>query len=277
MAMLENLIQMMSQMLTMSGGSGQVLPGGSGAAALPQGSRQEGQAPALGGGSGPVPSTGEVAAPTGAAQMTSAGGASPVKIGPGTRVLEIGDSHTVGAFGKELDAKLRSTGAQVSTYASAGATASTFVNGKSTKYGYWQKETGGQERTVGYGQSAQTPRLDDLIAKEKPQVIVVNLGANFRGGHPKSEVDQLGQVAQKHGIPIVWVGPPKTAKDSADPSSLVKFDREMASAVAPYGKYISSNRHTPKYSGGDGIHYSGSQGTQLSKQWANGVFTDILG
>ena len=295
MMLLQQMISMFSRMMAgfVSGGQQGMYDNGHGGGSFAQGSGQalpaNGFAPAGGmpvhggGGSSQGVEPSHVGAPQGptpvgsAAPSSSTGGASPVKIGPGTKVLQIGDSHSVGAFGKELDAKLRGTGAQVATYASAGATASTFVQGKSTKYGYWEKHADGSQRTVGYGQSAQTPRLDNLIAKERPGVIVVNLGANFRGSNPKGQVAELGQVAKKYGIPIVWVGPPKTAKDNSNPGSLAKFDQEMAAAVAPYGTYVSSAKHTPRYSGGDGIHYGGSQGTQLAKNWAGGVFREIVG
>lgn len=280
MALLEQMIQMMSAMIAMASGG---YPGG---AAAPYAGGQTGSpmmsgynggspgsiVPASGGGGG-----GGAASPVAAAESSAPAstGSFSGSIGPGTKVLEIGDSHSVGTFGKELDAKLRGTGAQVSTYASAGATASTFTQGKSTKYGYWEKKADGSERTIGYGSNAQTPRLDDLISKEKPSVILVNLGANFRQGDPKSQVDEIGRVAQKHGIPIIWVGPPKTAKDSSNPGSLQQFDQKMAAAVAPYGKYISSAGHTPKYSGGDGIHYGGSEGNQIARQWADGIFREV--
>ena len=281
MALLEQMIQMMSAMMQMASG-GQV----GGAAAMPYagqaGSPMSGYnagspgsiVPASGGGGGGGTSA---ASPVAAAESSSPASTGNFNgsIGPGTKVLEIGDSHSGGTFGKELDAKLRGTGAQVSTYASAGATASTFTQGKSTKYGYWEKKADGSERTVGYGTNAQTPRLDDLISKEKPSVILVNLGANFRQGDPKSQVDEIGRVAQKHGIPIIWVGPPKTSKDNSNPGSLQQFDQKMAAAVAPYGKYISSAGHTPKYSGGDGIHYGGSEGNQIARQWADGIFREV--
>lgn len=283
-SVLQGIIDVLGQMIaSMQGGQGsqflnpgfgQFQNGNGGGAVVPAGGSFTPSAPSGGGGPIDASSVSPSSAPPAPANTNAA---SPVNIGPGTRVLEIGDSHSVGTFGKELDAKLRGTGAQVSTYASAGATASTFVQGKSTNYGYWEKGADGQERSVNYGKSAQTPRLENLIAKDKPQVILVNLGANFRGGNPKSQVDQIGQIAKKHGIPIVWVGPPKTAKDNSNPGSLAKFDQEMAAAVAPYGTYVSSNRHTPKYSGGDGLHYSGSQGNQIAKQWASGVFGDITG
>ena len=67
----------------------------------------------------------------------------------------------------------------------------------------------------------------------------------------------------------------KTAKDGSNPGSLQQFDQKMAAAVAPYGKYISSAGHTPKYSGGDGIHYGGSEGNQIARQWADGIFREV--
>lgn len=275
MALFEQLLQMMTTFMgqAMANGSQAAMPYSGGASSAGFNGGSAGRLTPVSGGGGSAPTS--PAAPVSSGAATGGAGNFSGSIGPGTKVLEIGDSHSVGTFGKELDAKLRGTGAQVSTYASAGATASTFTQGKSTKYGYWEKRADGSEKSVGYGQSAQTPKLDDLIAREKPSVILVNLGANFRQGDPKSQVDEIGRVAQKHGIPIVWVGPPKTAQDNSNPSSLQQFDQKMAAAVAPYGKYISSAAHTPKYSGGDGIHYGGSEGNQIARQWASGVFQEL--
>jgi hypothetical protein len=221
------------------------------------------------------------ASPVSQAAPTQPGqGASPVNIGPGTKVLEIGDSHTVGVFGDELDNKLRGTGAQVATYASAGASADWFVKGTATKYGYSERHADGSKSTTPYGQSHATPKLEQLIAKEKPQVIVVNLGANFRGAGPagiKQQVSSLGEIAKKHNIPIVWVGPPKSQKDNANSGSLQKFDQDMAAAVAPYGSYVASTPFVPKYVGSDGLHFGGAEGTKIAKGWANGVFQAITG
>ena len=279
MALMSSMMSMMMQLFQQFGlgglgGQGGMLPAqagfgggssaGGGVSDFLGGGGGGGGTPAVGGG-GEAPAAG------------GASGASPVNIGPGTRVLEIGDSHTVGTFGQDLDAKLRGTGAQVSTYASAGANPSDFVNGTGHKYGYWEKHADGSEKKVGYGTNAAPPNLETLIAREKPQVILVNLGANFRGGNPKAEVDKIGQIAKKHGIPLVWVGPPKTAQDNNNPGSLQAFDQKMAEAVAPYGKYIASSGFTAKYAGGDGIHYGGSEGTNIARQWANGVFNAITG
>lgn len=185
----------------------------------------------------------------------------------GSKVLVIGDSHTAGAFGDELDRLLRAKGAQVHSVGSSGATADNFISGKGTTVGYADRKVNGQtQKTAAHA----TPKLEELIQEDKPDTILVNLGANFRGAGPsaiKKQVDEIGQIAKKHGIKITWVGPPTTRQDESNRSSLQKFDQDMKAAVAPYGTYVSSAPFTPKYSGGDGVHYSG----EAAKQWAAGV------
>jgi hypothetical protein len=185
----------------------------------------------------------------------------------GSKVLVIGDSHTAGAFGDELDRLLRAKGAQVHTVGSSGATADNFISGKGTTVGFADHKVNGQtQKTAAH----PTPKLEDLINEDKPDTILVNLGANFRGAGPsgiKKQVDEIGQIAKKHGIKITWVGPPTTRQDEGNRSSLQKFDEDMKAAVAPYGTYVSSAPFTPKYSGGDGVHYSG----EAAKQWAAGL------
>jgi hypothetical protein len=197
----------------------------------------------------------------------------PGQIGPGNRVLVIGDSHTAGLYGDELDRQLRARGAQVHTVGSSGASASNFINGRGTTVGYADHGMDGRtQRTASHA----TPRLEELINQDKPDVIVVNLGANFRGASQsgiQSQVRSLGEVARRHNIPIKWVGPPKPARP--DLAAVQRFDQQMAEAVAPYGEYISSVPYTPEYAGSDGRHYSGTRGRQLAQQWAQGIASNL--
>jgi len=216
---------------------------------------------------GGVASSGATATDNQTSQPPPSGG----KIGSGNKVLVIGDSHTAGTYGDELDRLLRAKGAQVHTVGSSGASADNYISGKGTTVGYADHKVNGQtEKTASHA----TPKLEDLIAQDKPDVIVVNLGANFRGAGPggvKAQVSKLGEIAKKHNIRMVWVGPPRTRDDMANPSSLQKFDQDMQAAVKPYGDYISSAPFTPEYAGSDGVHYGGSKGTELAKKWAAGV------
>ncbi|MBS2034133.1 hypothetical protein JST97_04050 [bacterium] len=198
------------------------------------------------------------------AQQPAPGGGS---VKSGSKVLVIGDSHTAGAFGDELDRLLRAKGAQVHTVGSSGATADNYISGKGTTVGYADHKANGQtEKTSSHA----TPKLEDLINEDKPDTIIVNLGANFRGAGPsgiKKQVDEIGEIAKRHNIKITWVGPPTTRQDEGNPGSLDKFDQDMKAAVAPYGNYVSSRPFTPHYNGPDGIHYSGAE----AKKWAAGV------
>jgi len=229
---------------------------------------------------GPVAAPTPPAPPAAAAPITgnpSTGGQTPQAghIGPGNRVLVIGDSHTAGLYGDELDRQLRARGAQVHTVGSSGASASNFINGRGTTVGYADHGMDGRTQKTA---SHATPKLEDLINQDKPDVIVVNLGANFRGASPagiESQVKSLGEVAKRHGIPIKWVGPPKPAPARLDMEAVQRFDQQLAAAVAPYGEYISSVPYTPEYSGGDGLHYSGARGKQLAQNWAQGIASNL--
>ena len=254
------MLQMLQVMLM-----GLMLNGGAGAASLADQMAQSGGGQAA----GQVAPSGSTSGGSDVAQQNSApaGG----KIGNGSKVLVIGDSHTAGTYGDGLDRLLRAKGAQVHTVGSSGASADNFISGKGTTVGYADHKVNGQtEKTASHA----TPKLEELIAQDKPDTIVVNLGANFRGAGPagvKAQVSKLGEIAKRHNIKIVWVGPPTTREDMSNPGSLKKFDQDMAAAVQPFGQYISSAPFTPEYSGTDGVHYGGAKGTELAKKWAAGV------
>ncbi|MBX3171399.1 MAG: hypothetical protein KF760_28585 [Candidatus Eremiobacteraeota bacterium] len=221
------------------------------------------------------PAAGPSLAPTPVAAASPAGSPRPGRIGPGNRVLVIGDSHTAGHYGDELDKQLRARGARVHTIGSSGASASNFINGRGTTVGYADHGMDGKTRKTA---SHATPKLEELIQQDKPDVIVVNLGANFRGASPagiQSQVQSLGEVAKRHNIPIKWVGPPKPAPARLNMEAVQRFDQQMAAAVAPYGEYLSSLPYTPEYAGGDGLHYGGTRGKQLAQQWAQGIASNL--
>ncbi|GMU57184.1 MAG: hypothetical protein AMXMBFR33_63300 [Candidatus Xenobia bacterium] len=260
MAMQQLNMSLLGLLTVLMGGPAMGSPGA--AAASPGGSGAQ---------SGPVNS----AAPTGDSPPTSTGGST--SIGSGTKVLMIGDSHTVGTFGTELDRQLRSTGAQVETYGASGSSATQWANGGTTSSGFVARHANGSVEQPQWNSRQSIPRLEDLIARNKPDVIIVNLGANFRSGDPSAQVKSLGEIAKRHNIKLIWVGPPKTRQDSSNSAGIEAFDQKMAAAMAPYGTYIASDPFTPSYSGGDGVHYSGAQGNETARSWARGVFGQITG
>lgn len=221
------------------------------------------------------PSAGPVSSLSSASPATSLPSPGPTSLKPGARVLQIGDSHTVGSFGEELDGLLRGAGAQVSTYAASGSSATTWAQGGTTSSGWIERRADGSVVQPPWNSRQPVPPLESLIAREKPEVLLVNLGANFRGaseGELKRQVQSLGEIARKHGVELVWVGPPPTREDGSNPSSLKSFDQRMSALVGPYGQYVPSQGLVGGYSGSDGIHYSGSEGTARARQWARAAF-----
>lgn len=201
-----------------------------------------GIAPTGGGGATPAAPAGATEAPAG-----GAGDGANVRIGPGTKVLEIGDSHTVGVFGQELEKLLEGGGADVERHAAVGTSAGHWVNG-------------------GHGAKP----LQDLLARSKPDVVIINLGANSRGG-VGSDVKRLAQIAKNSGAQVIWVGPPRTRQDMANPAALQQFDAQMRAQLQGLGTYISSAPYT-SYDGPDGIHYNAG----AARKWAQGVFGALV-
>lgn len=195
-------------------------------------------------------------------------------IGAGSKVLMIGDSHSVGTFGTELDKQLRSAGAQVQTYAASGSSANSWLNGGTTRSGFVAR--GSVSEQPPWNQPHNIPKLADLIAQHKPDVVIVNLGANFRSD--PSQARRLAEVCKRAGTRVIWVGPPKTREDSSDGGArLRQFDESMKQALSGVGEYISSAEFTPQYAGGDGLHYNGAEGNRIATSWAGGIAKALTG
>jgi hypothetical protein len=122
-------------------------------------------------------------------------------INENSRVLHIGDSHTVGIYGHKMDELMRSTGAKVFTLASSGSSPSSWINGFVTHSGFYYHDETGNDKTPSdwvkmtpaiaeklknnkikdWQVPVKTPDLKDMINKFHPNVIVFSLGANLAG------------------------------------------------------------------------------------------------
>jgi lysophospholipase L1-like esterase len=211
------------------------------------------------------------------AQSFGPGGASG-GIGPGNNVLVIGDSHTTGGYGEELDRQLRGTGAQVETFSSGGSTPDWWLDGTPTTAGSVSIGPDGREVRSGAGQAHATPRIQDLIAKYHPDTIVINMGQNLRGKSPaevQRQVQELEQAAKAGGARIVWVGSPPTANDAADGGQQYHAYNSFLRNIATAGgaRFIDSSQLVSRYQGSDGIHYDPAAGAA----WADRVFQVLQG
>jgi peptidoglycan hydrolase-like protein with peptidoglycan-binding domain len=232
------------------------------------------------GGAGGASGAGGPSGPSGAGGASGAAGGQLLDrpIGPGTKVLMIGDSHTAGAFGTEFDRLLRSTGASVETYASSGSSPSWWMNGTTTRSGFVARHADGRVEQPHWQDPHATPKLADLIREQRPDVLVVNLGANMRGLSPegvRQQVRMLAEVAKENGTKLVWTGPPDRPQDVQNSAEIDRFNAILRDAVAPYGGFVGGSQYTSEYAGGDGLHYGGAKGTRIAREWANGVFGEI--
>jgi hypothetical protein len=205
-------------------------------------------------------------------------------------ILQVGDSHTVLTFGRELNRHLQSTGAQVTTVASSGSSAASWSLGnyiaKTTGIPTFLKIFPGQPPEVTpAGTVHATPTLASLVERVKPDLVVIALGANMRwmtAPAVQADVTRLARTAVASGARLVWVGPPPQKKDFADASARAAYDVFsvlVGQAVSPFGTYIPSGPFVPAYAGTDGIHFTGEEGEAISRAWARGVFDamDLLG
>jgi hypothetical protein len=191
----------------------------------------------------------------------------------GKKVLMIGDSHTEGQFGSRFDALLRASGAQTHSVAQSNSSPDWWVSGRSGHWGGIDRSAAGAAKPW---ETGATPTLSSLMqGKDKPDVLVVAMGANFRGRDTKSiqsEVNALADQAQKAGVKLVWVGPPNKREDIGHPQAIDKFNQQMTQAIGNKGTYIPSSQFTPVYAGGDGEHYTGERGQALANNWAERSF-----
>ena len=198
-----------------------------------------------------------------------------------SRVLHIGDSHSVGVYGHAIDDLMRQTGATVSTTAVAGSNPTWFMKGTVGKCGYYSKDENGKVVSPSdWRTPMQTPLLQNMIDTYKPSVLVVSLGANMVGyseSSIRSQIDSICDKAKAAGCKIVWVGPPDSR--SQDKNQVAKLYNVLNSEVGKYDGVVVDSRQYTKYpsSGGDGLHYSGTEGTKTANNWANSVMNAIQG
>jgi len=207
-------------------------------------------------------------------------------IRPGRKVLVIGDSHTAGTFGTELDRQLRKAGATVATYGSCGTTPASWLKGTATRCGYVVHHVDGKlESPVWRVPNPEyahdhtkpkynviphpTPLLSDLMQQEHPDVVIVALGANDAsdGKAVRADAAKLAGIATSTGAQCIWIGPPSGDPNVVDPALTERVNNALRGTVSGTCTYIDSRPFTPVYHGPDGRHFDKATGAA----WADGV------
>lgn len=199
------------------------------------------------------------------------------------RVLYLGDSLSYGAFGKQIERGLKTFGLDVYLSVTGGGSPYYWLSSHpsvSSTIGYWEK-TPRHEIRKKY--IKRVPKIDELIKKYKPQIVVIQAGTNLyaslrskRRSHRhnvkevSSLVNELCKTVSKYNVLCYWILPP----DSHPKKYPESLQKEMANIIKrsanKYGSFFDSRQYTqytasyPKF---DGIHY----GPQEASKWARQV------
>lgn len=224
------------------------------------------------------------------ADMTRAEPVTPQPV----KVMLIGDSLSVGPFGRALEAGLRERYGrrEVCVFASCGSSPEDWLPGKPvfvTKCGYRQSTPKGEfSREYRNGRRpppVPTPKLPKLFQECRPQLVVIQLGTNWMdqlasadrldGRRYRRNIrDFVKEVRRRSDPLIVWVMPPDSSKYPLRVHEAVEqWIREES--IGSRFRTVDSRLFTAPYrdgkTGGDGVHYGDSAG----RRWARRVLGQI--
>ncbi len=191
---------------------------------------------------------------------------------PPARVLYLGDSLSIGAFGRTFDAALRSEGFQVHTVAAGGASPYHWLRNYQSlpcTVGYWEKSESNERRE---GCVPAVPKLEDLMSETKPDVVVVQTGVNLYATlrsqrRPKQEnvaevrslIDQMCRSISDGGAVSYWILPPRSHENRYSRELQEELAALMRGVVASHGEMVFESRAVTEfadpYPATDGIHY----------------------
>jgi hypothetical protein len=206
------------------------------------------------------------------------------------RVLLLGDSLTVGPFGREMQAFLceELTEKRVFIYASCGSSPENWLENEPTfvsKCGSRVKTpasfTHGEFDNGHPPEPFTTPKIQPLLEQIRPAAVLVQLGTNWfdrleQNAGPE-QLAKLGAfldgfvdaVQNAPGRPmLIWITPPDSSRFRRVQDSVTKLIISTAKrrrfAVIDSSSLV---RYEAGKTGGDGVHYS----SEAAAQWAEGV------
>ncbi|MGZ4967056.1 MAG: SGNH/GDSL hydrolase family protein [Chthoniobacterales bacterium] len=199
-----------------------------------------------------------------------------------TRILMIGDSLSVGAFGEAVQLHLaKSYGSQnVAAYASCGSSPENWLRSEPdfvTKCGYREATpdtaimhdflNGRRPRPT------TTPKIESIVRRFRPTVVVVQQGTNWMDrnlsdAEMSSFIDRFITAARSaSGVnQIIWIEPPDSS--AMRRSAQNRVHRLIKEAARRDNFAVIDSRLLTSYrrgkTGGDGVHYN----SEASREWA---------
>jgi hypothetical protein len=223
-------------------------------------------------------------------------------------VLILGDSLGLCGFGKRLDQKFRADPRvkSVFTYCTCGTNPLSWLKEKpyahvQTHCGYWSIESqpdshATKELHDTYGMTSghrptshPVPKLDDLLAKIQPDILVMQTGANLFGlfsGREKVKPDRDASMLRKYLVPFVkkaitppsklrkiyWIAPPISGRVSGEVQEFVF--QQTRNDIGSVVHLIDSRKlitYPYKHMEPDKEHFIGED----MNRWTDKVFAEI--
>ncbi len=207
---------------------------------------------------------------------------------PPPRVLFLGDSHCLGAFGKTIDSSLREAGCAVTTSVTGGATPYYWLAefpSISCDIGHWERTATVNQRLE---YIALVPKLETLLQRTRAEVVVVETGTNLysvltsKRRTPEENVaevkmlaDHMGQVVTASGARLYWITPPSAHPERFSDDLQTQMRTLMKQVAGRWGRVFDSYAVTSfpdPYPETDGIHY----GAEEAGAWGQAVVKDLV-
>jgi hypothetical protein len=204
----------------------------------------------------------------------------------GLVVLIIGDSHM--AFRDYLIGSLPdaliSLGATVDSYGVCGANAADWVY-RATEHCGWAERHNKDAPRIGGDEAVRVWSIDDLIARDRPNLVIVELGDTMAGYGQASlprtwiwaQVRPLTERISAHDVPCAWVGPPWGSEGTRYHKTFSRV-REMSDFLAEIVSpchFIDSTRFAKpgEWPTTDGQHLTASG----YRSWGDDIAAAIVG
>jgi hypothetical protein len=206
------------------------------------------------------------------------------------RVLFLGDSLSMGAFGTTLDKRLRESGLEVYTSVTGGATPWYWLQEfppMPTDIGHWKKTPKEDQR---YKVLDETPKVEALIAAYKPDAVIVQTGTNLystlRSAKTTPEqaqtkvlslMQKMAAAITSRGCALYWITP-ASAHPERFPVDLQRLMLNLTKRAVGTSGHVFDSYAVTTYKdaypaeGNDGIHY----GPTEAAAWAEIVAPDAI-
>lgn len=202
------------------------------------------------------------------------------------RVLFLGDSFSIGAFGRTFDQSLRDAGYEVYTSIAGGGTPYYWLREfppVSINISYWERTPNTERRLSSIG---AVPKVETLMEKWRPDIVVVQSGTNLyaplrSSRHSKEyniqKVESLitkmcRAIASQGDAQCYWITPPDASTNKYPRELQEEMLRTIKRGVGGYGRVFNSyavTSYPQSQPSSDGIHLAPTEATQWAKRAAN--------